>query len=454
MAMINHNKTHGYQIIWEDATKGKGRAGRRSVGCKVHPKKHEQAFQAADLNQNQRAVFFNGATNKTQRELLRKCYQYLELAKAKEALAAGGYGRSSRYGTSFFELLDNYLESRKDLATVRANSGNGEKGKSQLTINADVTAIEKMKKWAKEKSLSQITTGELTKTTLESFRNWLLSSKSKRDKKKSISISTANKNLTHIRIAINALFDNQGAQPYFRVGRAMLLKGLASETQKKKLPKRFSPDELAKFCKCLEAHDLKKTIEVKGREGCKDYEIPLPRARTPLMPWFVLLAMTGVRSHEAASLKWENVDFKLNSLMVRSRKTGERLVPLTDHTTPVSEAMVNILTEWRSAAPKAVYVMPANGADKTPKFPRRQWKAVREECGISITPQTLRSNWTAYMISSGKSIAATALFAGHQIDTCQKHYLSFAWDRLEGETMEEVMGLQELFSRYQARLSD
>lgn len=64
------------------------------------------------------------------------------------------------------------------------------------------------------------------------------------------------------------------------------------------------------------------------------------------------LLLTGARREELASLKWEQVDFKWNSIAIRDKVEGERIIPLTPF---VSNLLMSLprRSEWVFSSPSA-----------------------------------------------------------------------------------------------------
>lgn len=64
------------------------------------------------------------------------------------------------------------------------------------------------------------------------------------------------------------------------------------------------------------------------------------------------LLLTGARKEELAGLKWEDVDFRWKSLMIRDKVEGQRIIPLT----PFVESLLQFLprrNEWVFSSPTA-----------------------------------------------------------------------------------------------------
>lgn len=451
MAFLNKHGQKGWQIVWNDRTKGRGKKGRRTASC---PKgNHDEAIKIGRLSSGQRAALANGATNRDQRAALLNCYKLLELSKAREAVTAGGYGRGARYTTSFVTLVEKYLKVREALGELRESAGE-RKGKSLKTVEIDRAAIKKLKKWLKETGNLEIEAGELNKSLFEGFRLWLMGLPHERAKNRTISTVSVNKHLRSIRGCINYLADDQGNRPYFRVETKALLKGLRTEKEEQKVPACYKPEELGAFLKELIRHDAGGKVKVEDKKNDREYFMK-SRTTTDLVPWFLLLALTGCRLSDAEKLKWSAIDFDSGSITWIANKTyRERRLMLNDSKNTVCPILLEILREWRKQRPGDVYVLKGNSKKKTPVFPKLPWEGVRAVLDLDITPKKLRSNWVSFMASSGRDIAVIPLWAGHSMKVCQAHYMNFASDRFEGSCLAEIMGLKAdlecLLSRLQS----
>ena len=74
------------------------------------------------------------------------------------------------------------------------------------------------------------------------------------------------------------------------------------------------------------------------------------------------LMLTGARREEMASLRWEDVDFQWNSLTIRDKVEGQRIIPLTPY---VAHLLANLprRNEWVFSSPTS-----ANGRLAEPRI--------------------------------------------------------------------------------------
>lgn len=75
--------------------------------------------------------------------------------------------------------------------------------------------------------------------------------------------------------------------------------------------------------------------------------------------------MTGARKEELAGLSWENVDFKWNSLTIKDKVEGQRIIPLTPY---VSQMLSEL--KRSNDTPK---VRKLKGTNEQPKWKPSPW---------------------------------------------------------------------------------
>lgn len=221
----------------------------------------------------------------------------------------------------------------------------------------------------------------------------------------------------------------------------------------RKLPERFSPDELQALVRAAIELDRRGAVEVVRRKrGSETVERFQQHAiRTPLLPWVAVLMLTGCRVHEAEGLRWSDVNLDNGAVIFRSRKTGmERIMLLDDPLNRVSPALLAMLRRWRIDRPKALIVLPEDGDCGEAVFPKHPWSALCHAAGVKVRPKALRSNWVSYMAALGRRASDVALMAGHGVAVMERHYLSYAHARLAGGTLDDAMGVGALLADFQA----
>ena len=154
MAFFNRATRNGkvrWRIIWNDATKGAGKAGRTWANC-VNGK-HKEAFDAEGLRPQERSALAHGATNEKLRNKLLKCYRALEISKKDDATRAGGYGTGPQYEEALEPLLEEFKANYKESAKVRDSKG-GRAGKSKRTAESYGDTVNRFKQYLKVERLT------------------------------------------------------------------------------------------------------------------------------------------------------------------------------------------------------------------------------------------------------------------------------------------------------------
>ena len=147
-----------------------------------------------------------------------------------------------------------------------------------------------------------------------------------------------------------------------------------------------------------------------------------------LYPVIMLAINTGMRASEIRGLRWEQVDFFVNTVTVGKSKTAAgtgRLIPL-------NARAVAVLTHWRSLFPGAQgehYVFPHEkyglaGNDRKqcayeviPTEPMHRWKvgweSARKAAKVSFRFHDLRHTFISRLAESRPSDATVMALAGH-----------------------------------------
>lgn len=443
MAFITKAKRGGkprWRLIWKDATRGAGRVSRRWADCVGGD--HREAMIAAGLSPDERAALALGATNAVLRSKLVRCYEALERERARDAARAGGPGRGTRYETPLLDKLDEVLEGiQADVAARQARGGRA--GKSSATLATYQEAVTKLRDYLRQAGLERVTTGEVTLDLLRGFRDHLSRAVSPA-MGKPLAPGTVNRHMGSLRALIGRFQDDDDPRPFFRLSGESIRRALSKVADERKLPECFSSDELGAFLEAAWAMDHREAVQVVRRKPRSDRVESFGQSVsvTPLFRLVAILMLTGCRRHEALGLRWSDVDLDQGTIIIRSRKTGrERMLPLEDDNHPVSPGLLSLLRTWRFQEPEATFVLPANGRDGEPAFPKRPWLDLCRAAGVEIKPKALRSNWTSHMVSLGRPVSLVAVWAGHSPAVLEKHYLDYARLRKGGRDLDEAMGL-------------
>lgn len=119
--------------------------------------------------------------------------------------------------------------------------------------------------------------------------------------------------------------------------------------------------------------------------------------RDPILirDYFTLILLTGLRRTEAASLKWQNIDFDLKTLTIPAEESKNGYV----HTLPLSDVLYDLLL---SRHPNDSYfVFPGTGITGHFKEPKKSIYKVREKSGVYFTLHDLRRTFITMAESQG-----------------------------------------------------
>lgn len=98
--------------------------------------------------------------------------------------------------------------------------------------------------------------------------------------------------------------------------------------------------------------------------------------------FFIFLLLTGTRKSEALELTWNNVNFNRRTILFRDTKNG------LDHTLPISEYLLGMLTELRKDSGTRAYVFETDrGRVSNLRYFQDD---VNQAIGLWITPHDLR----------------------------------------------------------------
>lgn len=100
------------------------------------------------------------------------------------------------------------------------------------------------------------------------------------------------------------------------------------------------------------------------------------------------LLFTGLRKTEAATLRWEQVNFKERSLIVLNTKnTKDLMIPFSDYTVHLLQA------HWEKSPQKTGYIFPSGSGDSYIKDIRDQLEKIKEASGVRYTFHDFRRTY-------------------------------------------------------------
>lgn len=104
--------------------------------------------------------------------------------------------------------------------------------------------------------------------------------------------------------------------------------------------------------------------------------------------YFVLLLVTGLRRDEAASLRWQDIDFKQRLFTVAVTKNGR------PHSLPMTDFTFALLKRRFDTRQSKTYVFPGSGNSGHLQDARLYQLRVTSESKVVFTPHTLRRTFT------------------------------------------------------------
>ena len=133
----------------------------------------------------------------------------------------------------------------------------------------------------------------------------------------------------------------------------------------------------------------------------------------------VLALATGARRGEILGLRWKDVDFKRNRIVLEHTKNHERrALPLSRH----ALAVLDTLKRSPVRRIDTDLVFPKDGSDK-PADLRYHWRRALEQAGITdFRFHDLRHSAASYLAMDGASLAEIAEVLGHKTLAMVKRY--------------------------------
>jgi integrase len=137
-------------------------------------------------------------------------------------------------------------------------------------------------------------------------------------------------------------------------------------------------------------------------------------------PLVVALIGLGLRISEACGLRVEDVDFLRRTVRVRQqRRPGDDMGRLKTGTSrrdiPADDAVLNALAEQIRRSPRddGLVFSSAMGRPLTKSIAGHVFDEIERECGIPVSPHSLRHYFGAGLISRGVSVVAVSRWLGH-----------------------------------------
>ena len=148
--------------------------------------------------------------------------------------------------------------------------------------------------------------------------------------------------------------------------------------------------------------------------------------------YLLLLLFTGLRREEAASLKWQNVDFSSKTIKVDDTKNNK------PHLLPLSEYLFNLLQELRnSSTADSPFVFPGEGKKGYISAPSRTISRIKEQTGKQFCIHDLRRTFST-IAENLVSYSTVKRLLNHSTENdVTQGYLIFSVEALR-ESMEKI----------------
>ena len=124
--------------------------------------------------------------------------------------------------------------------------------------------------------------------------------------------------------------------------------------------------------------------------------------------YLIFLLFTGLRRHEAAALKWSDVNLDMRTLTISDPKNRETF------TVPIARFVHQLLTQRKEEA-NSVYVFPGGGQSGHIVEPRKQMAKVIESSGVTFTLHDLRRTYITIAESMDISVYALKRLINHKV---------------------------------------
>jgi integrase len=119
-----------------------------------------------------------------------------------------------------------------------------------------------------------------------------------------------------------------------------------------------------------------------------------------------LLAFTGARKSEIASLKWSDVDIQRGYLALGDSKTGAKIIPLGAPAVEVLSGVARI--------EGATYIFPASSGEGHFQGVEKVWRRVRVAAGFpALRLHDLRHSFASVGLARGDALAVIGAILGH-----------------------------------------
>lgn len=144
----------------------------------------------------------------------------------------------------------------------------------------------------------------------------------------------------------------------------------------------------------------------------------------------MLMLLTGLRPNEAATLKWDNVDFKRKRVVLKDTKNG------SDHVIPMTNLIYALFRLREEHSDKSPYVFRIKGKDKS-RYITSYQKTLNGICDMAevdkVTPHDLRRTFATLLNTLGVGFADVKHLMNHSVkDVTTAVYIQPDFRRMQG----------------------
>lgn len=147
--------------------------------------------------------------------------------------------------------------------------------------------------------------------------------------------------------------------------------------------------------------------------------------------YLLLLLFTGLRKTEAASMKWDDVDFENRTFTVRETKNHR------DHTLPMSGWLFDFFQQRRIICGSHEYVFPGKGGKGRITTPRKSIDFVIRDSGVTFGCHDLRRTFATIAESLGLSTHMIKRLMNHKSSDVTSGYIVISIDDVR-DPMERI----------------
>ena len=142
------------------------------------------------------------------------------------------------------------------------------------------------------------------------------------------------------------------------------------------------------------------------------------KAMDYVRPLFYVLYYTGMRRGEALALRWLDVEFAHQRLVLRDSKTGE------GRKVPMRQALADELIRWKPSVGGSPWVFPGRyNIDVPMNTIRPGWLCFCRDAGVTnLHPHDLRHNFTSMLQARGVSDSIIMSITGHKTHVMLHRY--------------------------------